>query len=137
MRPGTQFIFECEGDDATGCVPGDVCVILKLEPHERFLCSGSDLATDYTMTLADVLTGTPIGPIHTVTGGCPCGCDAAHQCVWQLLTRLCCRSKAPVAHSYGSNYHAGNDPEGISLSRVQRACARERETLILVAVRTG
>lgn len=68
MRPGTQFIFECEGDDAVGCVPGDVCVILKLEPHDRFLCAGSDLATEHTMTLADALTGAAIGPIHTVTG---------------------------------------------------------------------
>jgi DnaJ-class molecular chaperone len=52
MRPGTQFVFECEGDDATGCIPGDVCVILKLEPHERFLCAGSDLATDYMVSNA-------------------------------------------------------------------------------------
>ena len=75
MRPGTQFIFECEGDDAVGCVPGDVCVILKLEPHDRFLCAGSDLATEHTMTLADALTGAAIGPIHTVTGQCPAACD--------------------------------------------------------------
>ena len=35
-----QFVFECEGDDAPGCMPGDVCVILKLEPHSRFFCAG-------------------------------------------------------------------------------------------------
>ena len=45
----TRPIFE--GDDAVGCVPGDVCVVLKLEPHDRFLCSGSDLATDITVSL--------------------------------------------------------------------------------------
>ena len=68
MRPGTRFIFECEGDDAIGCIPGDVCVILKLEPHERFVAAGSDIATEVTMPLTDAVTGAPIGPIYSLSG---------------------------------------------------------------------
>ena len=46
MRGGTTFVFECEGDDAPGFVPGDVHVILVLEPHARFVASGDDIATE-------------------------------------------------------------------------------------------
>lgn len=35
MRGGTQFIFECEGDELPGVIPSDVCVTLVLEPHTR------------------------------------------------------------------------------------------------------
>jgi len=68
MRPGTQFIFEFEGDDGPGIVPGDVKVVLYAEPHTRFLSAGDDIATETAVSLADALVGKAIGPIHALTG---------------------------------------------------------------------
>ena len=53
-----------------GCVPGDVCVVLKLEPHDRFLCSGSDLATDITVSLGFIynIRVSVRDVVYTVTG---------------------------------------------------------------------
>ena len=53
-----------------GCVSGDVCVVLKLEPHDRFLCSGSDLATDITVSLGFIyhIRVSVRGVVYAVTG---------------------------------------------------------------------
>lgn len=46
MRAGTQFVFQCEGDEAEGMVPSDVVVTLIVEPHSRFVAVGDNLATE-------------------------------------------------------------------------------------------
>lgn len=60
MRSGTQFIFECEGDELPGTIPSDVVVTLQLEPHTRFVCKGDDLATVVHLPLGKALTAAPI-----------------------------------------------------------------------------
>ena len=55
MRPGIEFIFENEGDDAPGHVPGDVRVTLVAEPHVRFIWAGDDLATQVRQFMHTVM----------------------------------------------------------------------------------
>jgi DnaJ-class molecular chaperone len=68
MRPGIEFIFENEGDDAPGHIPGDVRVTLCAEPHTRFFWAGDDLATQTTIPIAAALLGGQLGQVQSITG---------------------------------------------------------------------
>jgi DnaJ family protein A protein 2 len=68
MRPGIEFIFENEGDDAPGHIPGDVRVTLCAEPHVRFFWAGDDLATQTMVPIAAALLGGHLGQVQSITG---------------------------------------------------------------------
>ena len=66
MRPGLEFTFEGEGDDAPGHYPGDVRITLCAEPHPRFFWAGNDLATQVTISLASALLGGVVGEVMSI-----------------------------------------------------------------------
>ena len=68
MRPGIEFIFENEGDDAPGHIPGDVRVTLCAEPHACFFCAGDDLATQAMVPISAALLGGQLGQVQSITG---------------------------------------------------------------------
>jgi len=54
---GEKFVFPEEGDEAPNTVPADVVVIIKEEPHPRFVRKGNDLHYRLHLSLRDALTG--------------------------------------------------------------------------------
>jgi DnaJ-class molecular chaperone len=68
MRPGIMFVFENEGDDAPGHIPGDVRVTLCAEPHARFFWAGDNLATQAMVPIAAALLGGHLGQVQSITG---------------------------------------------------------------------
>lgn len=57
MSDGQQIPFRGAADQAPGCVPGDVVIVLKLEPHPLYTRVGDDLIYNKTLTLVEALCG--------------------------------------------------------------------------------
>lgn len=53
-----------EAAQEPGKVPGDIIVICKVKPHERFTRKGADLHVDVTVSLIDALTGVDLRVKH-------------------------------------------------------------------------
>eukprot|EP00697_Spironema_sp_BW2_P007887 gnl/Spiro4/22316_TR10988_c0_g1_i1.p1 gnl/Spiro4/22316_TR10988_c0_g1~~gnl/Spiro4/22316_TR10988_c0_g1_i1.p1 ORF type:complete len:416 (+),score=81.79 gnl/Spiro4/22316_TR10988_c0_g1_i1:73-1320(+) len=62
IEPGMQdeqsIRFEGEADHRPGILPGDVVIILKTTPHEKFKRTGNDLHMEHPLTLVEALCGT-------------------------------------------------------------------------------
>jgi len=54
---GHKITFHGKADEASGCEPGDVVVVIKLQEHPRFMRKGADLYLERSVSLADALTG--------------------------------------------------------------------------------
>jgi DnaJ-related protein SCJ1 len=57
MPDGHEVVFEKEGEQSPGIIPGDVVIKLKTKPHPRFVRRGNDLLHDMTITLKEALVG--------------------------------------------------------------------------------
>ncbi|KAH9599556.1 DnaJ domain [Trypanosoma melophagium] len=54
---GLRLVFELEGDQQPGQVPGDVVLTLATAPHPHFTRDGDHLTTTVTLTLKEALLG--------------------------------------------------------------------------------
>ncbi|KAG0075586.1 Type I HSP40 co-chaperone [Podila epicladia] len=61
MKDGRKIVFNGEGDQAPGIVPGDVVIVLEQREHDRFKRNGDDLFYDAKIDLVTALAG---GKIH-------------------------------------------------------------------------
>jgi len=61
MRDGRKIVFNGEGDQAPGTIPGDVVIVLEQKEHDRFKRNGDDLFYDAKIDLVTALAG---GKIH-------------------------------------------------------------------------
>lgn len=57
MQDGQQIVFEKEGEQSPGIIPGDVIVKLKTRKHPLFTRSGDDLHCEMSITLKEALLG--------------------------------------------------------------------------------
>lgn len=57
MKENQQIIFRGEGDQAPNVEPGDVILILKQVPHEKFRRSADDLYMNHSINLTEALCG--------------------------------------------------------------------------------
>jgi len=57
MRENQKIIFYGEGDQEPGIEPGDVILVIKTKPHEKFERRGNDLFTKMTVSLNEALCG--------------------------------------------------------------------------------
>ncbi|KAG9071982.1 Type I HSP40 co-chaperone [Linnemannia hyalina] len=61
MKHGRRIVFNGEGDQAPGTIPGDVVIVLDQREHERFRRSDDDLFYNAKVDLVTALAG---GKIH-------------------------------------------------------------------------
>jgi len=61
MKDGRKIVFNGEGDQAPGTIPGDVVIVLEQKEHDRFKRQGDDLFYDAKIDLVTALAG---GKIH-------------------------------------------------------------------------
>lgn len=54
---GHEVVFEMEGDQTPGVLPGDVTLELRARPHPQFVRDGNDLHTSMRITLLEALIG--------------------------------------------------------------------------------
>jgi len=57
MRDGEKLTFYERGEQAPGCISGDIIITISEEKDELFVRKGSDLFREYTLTLSEALTG--------------------------------------------------------------------------------
>jgi len=64
MRDGRKIVFNGEGDQAPGTIPGDVVIVLEQKEHDRFKRNGDDLFYDAKIDLVTALAGGKIQVPH-------------------------------------------------------------------------
>ncbi|KAF9164974.1 Type I HSP40 co-chaperone [Actinomortierella ambigua] len=64
MKDGRKIVFNGEGDQAPGTVPGDVVIVLEQREHDRFKRSGDDLYYNAKIDLVTALAGGKIQIPH-------------------------------------------------------------------------
>ncbi|KAG0336189.1 Type I HSP40 co-chaperone [Podila horticola] len=64
MKDGRKIIFNGEGDQAPGTIPGDVVIVLEQREHERFKRTGDDLYYNAKIDLVTALAGGKIQVPH-------------------------------------------------------------------------
>lgn len=64
MRDGRKIVFNGEGDQAPGTIPGDVVIVLEQKEHDRFKRNGDDLFYDAKIDLVTALAGGKIQIPH-------------------------------------------------------------------------
>ncbi|KAJ5067843.1 DNAj-like-2 isoform a-related [Anaeramoeba ignava] len=64
MKEGEKIIFQGEGDQYPGVIPGDIIVIIQEKPHPIFKRSGTDLFIRKQITLVEALCGFKISIDH-------------------------------------------------------------------------
>lgn len=57
MRDGQRIVFSAEGDEAPNMIPGDVIIVLCLQPHERFSLVGDHLVMRMNLNITEALCG--------------------------------------------------------------------------------
>lgn len=57
MRDGQRIVFTGEGDESPNILPGDVVIVLSLQPHERFELIGDDLFMKMDINITQALCG--------------------------------------------------------------------------------
>jgi len=57
MKDGQKILFNGEGDQAPGVVPGDVVIVLEQKPHAVFKRKERELYVDQSIPLSIALTG--------------------------------------------------------------------------------
>ncbi|KAJ3031728.1 UNVERIFIED_CONTAM: Type I HSP40 co-chaperone [Siphonaria sp. JEL0065] len=57
MTDGQKVVFNGEGDQAPGIIPGDIIIVIEEKPHDRFKRKGSDLFIDVKIDLLTALAG--------------------------------------------------------------------------------
>jgi len=57
MRENQKIVFSNEGDQEPGVEPGDVILVIKTKPHERFDRKGDDLFIKQNISLKEALCG--------------------------------------------------------------------------------
>ncbi|CAB0002349.1 unnamed protein product [Nesidiocoris tenuis] len=67
-KAGTRIIFEKEGDQARGRIPGDIVFTVRDRPHSTFVRDGTDVRYKATVTLKQALTGAVVD-VPTLNGG--------------------------------------------------------------------
>lgn len=60
LKGGTQFKFECEGDEEPGVEPADIIFKIVEKPHQNFVRDGNDLVFKAKVPLEQALTGAQI-----------------------------------------------------------------------------
>jgi len=64
MKDGRKIVFNGEGDQAPGTIPGDVVIVLEQREHERFKRTGDDLYYNAKIDLVTALAGGKIQIPH-------------------------------------------------------------------------
>ncbi|KAF9338829.1 Type I HSP40 co-chaperone [Linnemannia elongata] len=64
MKDGRKIVFNGEGDQAPGTIPGDVVIVLEQREHARFRRNGDDLFYDAKIDLVTALAGGKIQIPH-------------------------------------------------------------------------
>mmetsp|Transcript_116271 Transcript_116271/g.328923 ORF Transcript_116271/g.328923 Transcript_116271/m.328923 type:complete len:442 (-) Transcript_116271:89-1414(-) len=54
---GHKIAVHGKADEAVGCEPGDLVVVVKQQEHPRFMRRGADLYMEHELSLAEALTG--------------------------------------------------------------------------------
>ncbi|KAG0201888.1 Type I HSP40 co-chaperone [Mortierella sp. GBA30] len=57
MKDGRKIVFNGEGDQAPGTIPGDVVIVLEQKEHDRFRRNGDDLFYNAKIDLVTALAG--------------------------------------------------------------------------------
>ena len=57
MKNGEQIVFEEEGDENPGIIPGDIVIVLMQKDHDKFKRSGNNLVIKHRVSLVDALCG--------------------------------------------------------------------------------
>jgi len=57
MKDGQKIVFNGEGDQAPGVIPGDVVIVLEQKPHPIFKRKERDLYVEQSISLSTALTG--------------------------------------------------------------------------------
>ncbi|KAF9195299.1 Type I HSP40 co-chaperone [Haplosporangium sp. Z 767] len=64
MKDGRKIVFNGEGDQAPGMIPGDVVIVLEQREHDRFKRTGDDLYYNAKIDLITALAGGKIQIPH-------------------------------------------------------------------------
>jgi DnaJ family protein A protein 2 len=57
VQDGESFIFDGEGDEAPGTIPGDIIFVLQQKLHDIFIRKGNNLWIKHKISLKDALCG--------------------------------------------------------------------------------
>jgi len=64
MKHGSRITYKGEADEAYNTIPGDVVVVLQMNPHSIFRREGNHLFIKHRLTLLEALTGFSFNITH-------------------------------------------------------------------------